>query len=102
MPESERPEQVAEIESALDRLSAAVDRILADYVAVRSRSEELGREYASLREAVAGSGGAQSGDFEVRLGRLAAENKHLKETLLEARARAERIRNRLAVVEDEV
>jgi len=102
MPESERPEQVREIEGQLDRLSEAVDRILADYVAIRSRSDELRREYASLREAVAGSGGAASGDIEDRLGRLAAENKRLKATLGEARARAQRIRDRLAVVEDEV
>jgi len=101
MPESERPEQVAEIESSLERLSAAVDRILADYVAIRSRSDELRREYSTLREAVAGTGGADSGDFEERLGRLAAENKQLKATLVEARKRAERIRSRLAVVEDE-
>lgn len=102
MPESERPERVREVEASLDRLSDAVDRMLADYVAIRSRSDELRREHASLRQAVASSGGADSGDFEDRLGRLADENKRLRETLMEARARAERIRNRLAVVEDEV
>lgn len=102
MPESERPERVREVEASLDRLSDAVDRMLADYVAIRSRSDELRREYASLRQAVAGSGGADSGDLEDRLGRLADENKRLRETLMEARTRAERIRNRLAVVEDEV
>jgi len=102
MPEFERPEREREISESLDRLTAAVDRILADYEAIRTRGRELEEEYASLREAVSGSGGADCGDLEERLGRLAAENKLLRETLLEARARANRIRSRLAVVEDEV
>jgi len=102
MPESERPEREREISKSLDRLTLAVDRILADYSALRARGRELEGEYASLREAVSGSGGADNGDLEDRLGRLAAENKALREILVEARERATRIRSRLSVVEDEV
>ena len=102
MPESERPEREREISESLDRLTGAVDRILADYESIRTRSKELEGEYSSLREAVSGSGGPDSGDLEQRLSRLASENKILREPRLEARERADRIRSRLEVVEDEV
>lgn len=102
MPESERPERALEIDRALDRLTSAVDRVLSDYASVLARSDELQREYASLREAVSETGGVAAGDMDQRLAQLAAENKTLREILLEARERAKRIRSRLAVVEDEV
>ncbi|MDH3734389.1 MAG: hypothetical protein OEU54_12690 [Gemmatimonadota bacterium] len=102
MPESERPETAREIDDALDRLTAAVEGVLADYEAIRARSLTLRGEYASLREAVNETGGVGSGDLEQRLARLGAENKTLRDILLEARERAQRIRSRLAVVEDEV
>jgi prefoldin subunit 5 len=102
MPESDRPEQAREIDAALDRLTNAVDRVLADYEAIRARGLEMQKEYASLREAVTGTGGVGSGDLEKRLSMLSAENKALRQVLVEARARAQRIRNQLAVVEDEV
>ena len=102
MPESDRPEQAREIDEVLDRLTAAVERVLADYETIRSRSSEMRQEYLSLREAVSETGGVDSGDFEQRLSMLASENKALREIVVEARERAQRIRSRLVVVEDEV
>jgi predicted nuclease with TOPRIM domain len=102
MPESDRPERAREIDEALDRLTASVERILADYEAIRSRSNEMQREYVSLREAVGQTGGADSGDLQGRLSTLAAENKALREILVAARGRAQKIRSQLALVEDEV
>jgi chromosome segregation ATPase len=102
MPESERPERAREIDQALDRLTSAVDRVLSDYAAINARSDELRLEYASLRDAVSDTGGVDAGDLEQRLAQLSAENKTLREILVEARERARRIRSQLAVVEDEV
>ncbi len=102
MPESDRPERAREIDDALDRLTSAVERILADYEAIRSRSNEMQREYSSLREAVGETGDGDSGDLQGRLSLLAAENKALREILVAARERAQKIRSRLALVEDEV
>ncbi|MDX1393599.1 MAG: hypothetical protein R3195_04380 [Gemmatimonadota bacterium] len=102
MPESDRPESATEIDGLLDRLTASVERVLADYEALRARSAEMANQYASLREALAGTGGEDPGDIDERLSRLAAENRELREILLEAKERAVRLRKRLAVVEDEV
>ncbi|MFV1986672.1 MAG: hypothetical protein ACC682_05300 [Gemmatimonadota bacterium] len=102
MPESDRPERVREIDEVLDRLTAAVERVLADYETIRSRSSEMQQEYRSLREAVSETGGADSGDIEQRLSMLASENKALREILVQARERAQRIRSQLVVVEDEI
>ena len=102
MPESDRPEAAREIDAALDRLTNAVEQVLADYEAIRARGLEMHQEYSSLREAVSDTGGMDSGDLEQRLSMLSAENKTLREVLVEAKARAKRIRNQLALVEDEV
>lgn len=103
MPESERPEREKEIAAAFDRLTSAVEQVLAEYASIRERAQSLETEYESLREAIAGSGGADApGDLDERLSRMAEENRRLRETLVEARDRAARLRSRLAVVEDEV
>jgi hypothetical protein len=103
MPESEGPERLKEIVAALQRLTAAVDRVVSEYDRIRERSDRVLADYRALREAVGGSGGLDGDEkMEERLGRMAEENKTLRETLSEARVRAERIRSRLSVVEDEV
>lgn len=103
MPDSERPEREREVATALERLDASVERIVAAHVALRERVETIEREYAALREAVTDADGTEvSGDVEKRLARAADENRRLRDTLDEARERAVRLRNRLAVVEDEL
>ena len=102
MPESEAPERQREIERAFDRLSAAVDRAAAEVEASRERARSARAEYERLRTAVGADGDAPSGDMEERLARLTAENRALREVLSKARERAERLKSRLWVVEDEV
>ena len=102
MPESEGPKRQREIQQALDRLALAVDRISAEVGTTRQRAEQAESEYGQLREVVSGSGGGASGDLEERLRFVAAENQRLRETLVQAKRKAERLRSRLAVVEDEV
>lgn len=102
MPESASPERRKAVKTALDRLSAAVDTIAADVQSSRQRAEQAESEYGQLREVVSGSGGAAGGDLEERLRAVAAENQRLRETLSLARVKAERLRRRLEVVEDEV
>ncbi len=103
MPESERPEREREISAAFDRLTSAVEQVLAEYGSIRERAQTLESEYESLRSALAGSGGSDApADLDERLSRMAEENRRLRDTLVEARDRAARLRSRLAVVEDEV
>lgn len=86
MPESAGPERRREVERLLERLSHAVD-------AVGEHIDGVGRRAASA-EPEAG--------LEVRLTELEAENEQLRETLVRAKRKAERLRTRLALVEDEV
>lgn len=102
MPGSEAPERKREIEKALDRLDRAVDRAVTDVGETRARARRAQSEYRRLREAVGTSDGAEAGDLDERLKEVAAENRRLRETLGLAREKAERIKRRLEVVEDEV
>ena len=86
MPESAGPERRREVEGLLERLSHAVD-------AVRAHVDGVGQ-----RTTNAGSGAG----LEARLAELEAENELLRETLVRAKRKAERLRTRLALVEDEV
>lgn len=109
MPVSERPE-VREAPGAepelplIERLEAAVARLLEELSAVRERAERSEASYEKLREALeaTGAGAAEADDLEERLEHLADENRRLREILEGARERAERIRSRLMVVEDEL
>ncbi len=99
MAESQGPVREREIGRALARLSAAVDRIAAE-----PGSGGAGRADAAPKRARKGAKAppAAGEDPEARMARLDAENRALRETLAQARAKAERLRSRLAVVEDEV
>lgn len=110
MPVSERPEVVEEVTEAepelplVGRLEAAVERLLEELGGLRKRAAEAEAAYDELRgalEATERTAGAAE-DLEERLGRLAEENGRLREMLETARERAERIRSRLMVVEDEL
>ncbi|WP_419165795.1 hypothetical protein [Candidatus Palauibacter sp.] len=87
MPESAGPERRREVERVLERLSRAVD-------AVGEHVEGLLRGAPRSAE--------PDGGFEERLGALEDENRQLHETLVRAKRKAERLRTRLALVEDEV
>ena len=102
MPESADPERLKAVKTDLDRLSVAVDTVAVDVQTSRQRAEQAESEYGQLREVVSGSGGAAAGDLEQRLQVIAGENQRLRETLSLAREKAERLRRRLEVVEDEV
>lgn len=88
----------------LERLEAAVDRILDAHGAAQRQAEGAEAAYAELRSALhlSGANPDEEKALEERLERLAEENRGLRETLAQARERAERIRNRLMVVEDEL
>ncbi|MCY3599449.1 MAG: hypothetical protein OXN85_05725 [Gemmatimonadetes bacterium] len=86
MPESGNLDRQREIERLLDRLSRAAGRI----------------QTPRTEPGVAGPSGPATPDMEERLKAVTAENRRLREMLAEARAKAVRLRNRLAHVEDEV
>ncbi|MFQ5677855.1 MAG: hypothetical protein ACE5HP_00160 [Gemmatimonadota bacterium] len=88
----------------LERLEAAVERLLEAYGDARQRAEEAETAHQKLRAALEASPSRPGGgeDVESRLEKLAEENRALRELLLQARERAERIRSRLRVVEDEL
>ena len=86
MPESEGPDRQREVERLLDRLQRAAGRV----------------ETRWKKSRVASQSGPVTPDLEERLRAVTAENRRLRATLAEARAKAVRLRNRLAHVEDEV
>ncbi|WP_419948780.1 hypothetical protein [Candidatus Palauibacter sp.] len=86
MPESAGLERRREVERLLERLSHAVD-------AVGEQLDGVGPP-ATSAESEAG--------LEARVTELEAENEQLRQTLVRAKRKAERLRTRLALVEDEV
>lgn len=103
MPGSDPRNDDLTVDALLDRFGHAVERVVSELREARERAGRMGQEYEALRSAVAGSDGAGlSPDVERRLAVLADENARLRATLEEARSRADRIRARLAVVEDEI
>lgn len=106
MPESEHldvPDRVGEVEAMLDRLSDAVGRVASELDSATERATKCEVAYEKLRKAVHGSdGGRVPANVEERLAQLNEENRRLRGVLEEARTRANRIRTRLEVVEDEL
>jgi len=102
MPKSEAPNRQHEVQAVLDRLSVAVERVTVEYGATKQRAEQAESEYGQLREVVSGSASTSSADLAERLKQVAAENERLRDALSQARVKAETIRSRLFVVEDEV
>lgn len=90
--------------SELEGLEQAVAALLERYVELRDRVEDAQRSRDRLEEALGGDGGSDGDGAAAveRLERLGEENERLRETIEEARARAERIRSRLIMMEDEV
>lgn len=88
----------------LEALEEAVGGLVERYVELRSRVEDAERSRERLEEALEGSGDGNGGGVPPaeRLEELGEENRRLRETIEEARRRAERIRSRLIMMEDEV
>lgn len=102
MPESESPKRHQEVEQILDRLTTAVEGITREVRTTRQRADQAESECGNMREVMMGPAGGSSGNLDERLDLVAAENQRLRDTLVRARDKAERLRARLALVEDEV
>lgn len=88
--------------SELDALEGAVRGLVERYVELRDRIDDAERSRERLEEALDGSGDGDGPDPLERLERLGEENRRLRDTIEAARDRAERIRSRLIMMEDEV
>lgn len=87
----------------LEALEQAVTRLVERYAGLRDRVAEAERSRERLEETLAETGGEDGASpASERLESLGRENRRLRETIEEARARAERIRSRLIMMEDEV
>lgn len=111
MPESAPPDPdrsaldadgpTADPAAAFERLESAVEELLDRHVELRDRVKGLESEQASLKHALSGSGDGDPEALGERLEELASENRRLRDVLEEGRERAERIRSRLRLMEDE-
>jgi predicted RNase H-like nuclease (RuvC/YqgF family) len=91
------------LERELESLEKAVGRLLDELASLRRRAETAEAGHRRLEETLRRSR-VDAGDpasLERRLRELSEENARLRAVLSEARERAERIRGRLIVIEDE-
>ena len=102
MPES-APRDPAAVTRELGVLEEGLGRLVTEIEQYRSRASVAEAEHARLTGLLRKSGVdmADPASLERRLQELTEENFRLKEVLREARARANRIRGRLIVMEDE-
>ena len=90
-------------QAELEALEEAVGRLLERYGELRDRVDEAERARDRLEQTLSETGGDDGGPPAAeRLESLGRENRRLRETIEEARERAERIRSRLIMMEDEV
>jgi hypothetical protein len=94
-----RPDPAAEMESLAD----AVERLLEAYAGLRARADRAEAAERSLADALEGADleGVGSGEIASRLKEIADENLSLRQVIEESRERAQRIRSRLILMEDE-
>jgi hypothetical protein len=102
MSDSAAPDASA-VEEQISELEVIVGRLVEELQSWRSRAQTAETAHRQLQQALKGnpSSSENGGDFEVRLRGLAEENERLQGLLREGRSRAERIRSRLIVMEDE-
>lgn len=89
---------------ALDDLEASLDRLLEAYAALKERVERAEEARRSLADALAGAGPEEltPEEAERRFRELREENRRLHDVVEKSRERAERIRSRLIMMEDEL
>jgi chromosome segregation ATPase len=87
----------------LESLERAVGALLEELDALRRRVASAEDRSGKLEATLKASGvrPGEAADLEGRLGELSRENEHLREVIKQARERADRIRSRLIVMEDE-
>ena len=102
MSDSAAPDASA-VEEQISELEVVVGRLVEELQSWRSRAQTAETAHRQLQQALKGnpSSAENGGDFEVRLRSLAEENERLQGLMREGRSRAERIRSRLIVMEDE-
>ncbi len=102
MSESAPPDSAA-VEQEISALEAGVARLIDELLTLRDRAEHAEVQHRQLEDVLKKSK-VDAGDprsLERRLKELHEENSRLREIIREAKARAERIRSRLVVMEDE-
>ena len=102
MPES-APHDQAAVERELTALEDGVGKLVQELTDLRQRASTAEDQHAKLTGLLRRSGVelADPESLERRLAELTEENHRLKEIIREARTRADRIRGRLIVMEDE-
>ena len=102
MPESAPPDPAA-IERELKALEEGVGGLIDEITELRQRASSAEDQHARLSGLLRKSGVelADPESLQERLEELTEENFRLKEIIREARVRADRIRGRLIVMEDE-
>ena len=102
MPES-APRDPAAIERELNALEDGVGRLIQELTDLRQRASTAEDQHARITGLLRKSGVelADPESLQNRLEELTEENFRLKEIIREARVRADRIRGRLIVMEDE-
>ena len=103
MPESERPESDI-VDQVLEGLEQSVGSLVDRFTEVAERLQQIESEHTKLKTTLESSDldSMDAEQFERRLTDLADDNQQLRRVIKEARQRAQRIRRRLIVLEDEV
>ncbi len=92
------------VEEQVSELEIVVGRLVEELQSWRTRARKAEAAHRQLQQALSAarvSGSNDSGDVEARLRELAEENDRLRSRVRDGRVRAERIRRRLIVMEDE-
>lgn len=102
MSKSETPDAAAVVRE-LEALERAVSALLEELDALRRRVAEAEDRSGTLERTLEASGvrPGESADLEQRLTELTDDNRHLREVIEKAREKADRLRSRLIVMEDE-
>lgn len=102
MSESETPD-AATLARELESLERAVGALLKELDSLRGRVADAEDRSGKLERTLEATGvkPGESADLEERLTELTRENAKLKKVIGEAKERADRIRSRLIVMEDE-
>ena len=103
MPESVRPDSDV-VDQVLESLESSVGALVERFAEVAERLQQMESDQSKLKNTLesADLDMLDAEQFERRLTDLADDNKQLRQVITEARVRAQRIRRRLIVLEDEV